>query len=550
MKKFLILLAFLAFSASLLLSQTVNEKKIVSFPQLNNVEAYSFKFDNKSGTYFYTSYDTATQKSTIYSNKGNSKPYNSVMDYTGIISDDGNYFVITSDNIDTVYTYYVIKNGEEIASYPYIDANWVLKNGMLYYMCKDKDDKYYFVMYNTADGSVNKSKAYDDITLVYFPYKPSEGEPVGTVGFTGSGEPYYIALLNNQRFVVIGTAEQKHYSDIDTYNFTLDKNGELTYFAKDKGKFYEIRGDAFVVQGTKEYKRFDYVYAPIIFDNSNTPVYIAGDSSGGDLYPQRVVVGDNEGKNYTGGLFDIRFTPSGKMAYTASNTINADNGSYESYLVIDGKESKKYSYISNLNFLPDGTPFYAAGKSKNKSVIVKGSQENPVELPEILELKILPDGEIAYIQAKYGDYEKKQKDKYIVTIGDEQFGPFDGMQNFYNADGSYILTDAAGGYAFIATKVLDYNTYKTESTIYYKDGTGKKSDYFDYVYLYKGKPVYTSSKLTDKINNIYTYKLYYGNKAVGPDYNSISNFNFDVSTGTASFTGVKGKDLYSVEVKF
>ncbi len=550
MRKSIIILAFLAVSASFLLSQTVNEKKAASFNGIQSVDAYSFYYNNKNGTYFYTYYDTTTQKSTVYSNKGNSKPYNSVNDYTGIIDENGNYYVITYNNVDTVYTYYIVKNGQEIASYSYIDVNWTEKNGVLYYVCRDNNYKSYFVEYNTADGTEKKSKAYDDIYLIYYPNPAYDDEPVGTIGFTGSGEPYYAASLNNEKFIVIGTTEQKHYADIDTYTPVLDKNGALTYFAKEKGMFYVERGDAFVVQGDKEYKKFDYVYPPLLFDNSNTPVYIAGDSSANDVYPQRVVTGNTEGKTYTGGLYDIKFTPSGKLAYTASNTVSSDNGSYLSYVVIDGKEGKKYTYINYLTFFPDGTPLYAAGKNENESVIVKGKNETGVEYPQILDLKILPDGELAYVQAKYGNYEKKQKDKYLVTIGDEEFGPFDGMQTLYNDNNSYISTDKTGGYVFIATKLLDYDAYTTESTIYYKDGTSKKSDYFDNVYLYKGKPLYTASKLVDKVNYVYTYELYYGTKAIGSGYQSIASFKFDETTGTASFIAGKGNDMYYVEVKF
>ncbi len=45
MKKTLIILVFGAFCASFLNAQTVNEKKIASFPELKTVDAYSLKFD-------------------------------------------------------------------------------------------------------------------------------------------------------------------------------------------------------------------------------------------------------------------------------------------------------------------------------------------------------------------------------------------------------------------------------------------------------------------------------------------------------------------------
>ena len=57
MKKYLVILAFLAFSASFLQAQTVNEKKIAGFPRLNSADVYSFRYDVKTETYFYSAYD-------------------------------------------------------------------------------------------------------------------------------------------------------------------------------------------------------------------------------------------------------------------------------------------------------------------------------------------------------------------------------------------------------------------------------------------------------------------------------------------------------------
>jgi hypothetical protein len=475
MKKYLVILAFLAFSTTLLQAQTVNEKKIASFPELKSVDAYSFRFDAKTETYFYSAYDTTTQKYTVYSNKGNSEQYGSIDDYSGIIDKNGNYYVTANNNVDTVYTYYILKNGMEIVSYEYIDPMWSEKDGVIYFSCKD-NGKHYFIEYNTSDGSTKKSTAYDDIFFVYYPITYYDSEPIGTIGFTPDGKTYYAASLNNERFLVIGGVEQKHYSDIDMYTFMPDKNGVLTYFAKDKGKFYEEKGNSFVVQGDKEYKKFDYVYGPLLFDNNNTPIYIAGDSAGGYIYPQRVVIGNAEGKTYTSGIYDIKVTPKGKLAYVASNVINADAGTYESYLVIDGKEGKRYRYISYVSFLPDGTPVYFGNKGENKpGVIVKGTEEMPIEYPDIYELKVLENGELSYVEVKYGNYEKKQKDKYRVVIGDKAFGPYDGMVSMYWNNGAYVLTDKDGNYAYISMKVVDAGNYTYENRLYTNTGKSRTS---------------------------------------------------------------------------
>jgi hypothetical protein len=539
---------FFAYVVSPVLAQNVNEKKIAEFPQFENVDSYWFKYDKPSGTYYYTNYDTTSKLYTIYSNRGNSEPYNFIVDYTGIIDNGGDYYVIASNNIDTVYTYYLLKNGKEVKSYGFIEPNWAEKDGILFFACKD-EGKAYFVQYNTLSGVETRSRPYDEIYFVYYPQTYSEGEPVGTVGFTNDGKPYYVASLNDEKFVVIGDLEQKHYSDVETYNLTLDKNGVPVYFAKDKGRFYEEKGNTFVVQGDKEYNKFDYLYGPVIFDNTNTPVYTAGDSSSNYIYPQKAVVGNDVHRTYTGGIYDLKFSPTGKLAYIASVTVDADKGIYDTYAVIDGIEGKKYSYINSINFLPNGEPLYAAGQKNNKAVIVKGTKEIKVKYPNVLDVKVLPDGKIAYVEAEYGNYEKKQKDKYLVVIGKEEFGPFDGMQSLVSSAGSYIITDKDGDYAFVASKMTDFDTYTYESTVYFKNSKSKQFDYFDNVHLYKGKVLYSGSKLIDPVNYTYDHKIYYGDKPIGADYNSISDFKFDEKTGSLSFIGAKDKVLYYVEVK-
>ncbi len=505
---------------------------------------------HQSGTYFFSSYDTVTQKYTLYSNKGNSKPYNSVFDYNGIIDKQGNYYVTAYNNIDTVYTYYLLKNGGEIASFDYMDASMTEKDGIIYFSCR-QNEKYQLAEYNTSDGSLKKSPAYDELYFVYYPVTYYEEEPVGQIGFTADGKPYYLAVLNNERFMVVGGAEQKHYSDIDMYNFAVDKNGALVYFAKDKGNFYVEKGNTFLVQGDKEYKKFDYLYGPIVIDNNNTPIYIGGDSAGGYIYPQRIVTGNTEGKTYTSGVSDIRFTPKGKLAYIASNVVNSDKGIYESYLVIDGKESKHYRWINYLSFLADDTPVFFGNRGDNKpGVIVKGTEETETEYPDLYELKVLDNGEFSYVEVKYGNYEKKQKDRYRVVIGDEEFGPYDGMQSMYWNNGAYILTDKYGNYAFITMKLTDAVNYTYENRLYTNTAKSRTSEYFDNVYLFKGKALFTTSRLIDKINYVYDYSLYYGDKQIGSVYNSVNDFKLDEKSGTATFKASKGKDLYLVEVKF
>ncbi|MGH2575842.1 MAG: hypothetical protein ACRDFC_09110 [Ignavibacteria bacterium] len=533
-------------------SQTVSEKLIVNFSDKENVAAYAFKYDNLSGTYLYTPYDTVSKKHSIISNKGNSGDYDYLSYYSPIFDSEGNYYVIVSNTItDTTFQYFFLKNGQELLSFSYIDDSWIEKNGTIYFRAK-KGDVDYLIAYNTLDGSFNQSKPYDEIILVYYPEQFFEGEPIGQLGFTKDGKPYYLAELDEERFLVIDGVEQKHYSDIDQYNVVVDKQGVLTYFAKGSGKFYEESGNSFVVQGEKEYKKYDYLYGPLLIDKANNPVYIGADSSDYG-FPQRVVIGDKEEKTYNNAIFNLKLTPSGKAAYIASNlkpgSIRNREQSSESFLVLGGKEGKKYKNIGLLHFTADDEPVMAVSKRKNRFIVVKGKEEKDAEYEYIFDLKVLPDGRPMYVGINYGNYEKKIKDKYFANIGDDDFGPYDEMQILNYNTGSYILTDNAGNYAYIASKIINFESYTITQTLHTNKGKSSAFNFIDYVNLYKGKVIYAASKLTDPEEKTYKYQLYYGTKPLGSEYDSIIDYKFNESSGTITFISLKGKEFYRVEMK-
>jgi hypothetical protein len=136
------------------------------------------------------------------------------------------------------------------------------------------------------------------------------------------------------------------------------------------------------------------------------------------------------------------------------------------------------------------------------------------------------------------------------VIGDERFGPYDGVINMYWNNGAYIISDKDGNYAYITMKLIDAESYNFENRLYTNTGKTQKADYYDNVFLLKGKVLYTTSKLTDNVNYVYEYRIYYGSKKIGSVYNSINDFKLDEKSGTATFKAVKGKELYYVEIKF
>ncbi len=550
MKKLYFVLFTLFILAPVLRSQTVNEKPIVKFSEHETVDPYSFRYDAASGTYIYAPYDTVTKTSTIFSNKGNSAAYGSVNSYSAIFDKDGNYYAGAYNNFtDTTFVYFFLKNGQSVASFNWIDDGWVERDGVIYFSAKDKDMSY-FVSYKISDGTVSKSKAYDDIKLVYFKEVPSEGEPVREVGFTKDGKTYYMAESNDEKFIVIGGDEQKHYSDIDPYYTTTDVNGALTHIAKGNGKFYETKGDAFVVQGSMEYKKFDYIYGPILFDKNNNPVYIAADSTVGSENPQRVMVGNVQGKTYSSGIYGITFTPSGKPAYVGS--MFEKKNKTRSMVAIDEKEGKKYSAVYSLSFGPNDEPIFAASKDGKNYFLVAGKTEYDNEYEGILDPKVLPDGKLYYIGINYGNWEKKIRDKYFVHIGENTFGPYDGLQTLDYRTGSYILADKSGAYAYVVSNTKKFDPYTSTQNVLTNRGKSGEFDYFENVNLYNGNIIFTTSTLADAGGYTYKNKIYYwtkdGVKQLGTDYDAVMDYNFNPN-GTVTFSTFKNQAYWWVEIK-
>lgn len=550
--KILIIFLFAVFSFQSIFSQTFTEKKLAEIPGTGKLDLYSFKSDPKTGAYVYGQFDTIANKFTILTGKGNSSQYDYFVNTQSLFDDNGNCYSIVYNNLtDTTFTYYLLKNAESVASFDYINESWIQRDGILYFSCKEKD-KYCIASYNMNDGKLTRGKQYDEIIPCYIKNTgeyEGEGEPTGELAFTNDGKLYYIAGSGDEKFLVIGDAEQKHYSDIEMFTFTQDKNGVFTYIARDKGKFYETPGNTFVVQGDKEYKRYPYVYGPIIFDANNTPIYIAADSLSFQN-PQRLVIGDKEEKLYSGGISDIKFTPAGKLAYIASNIKISGDTTYEYYVVTDGKEGKKYSNIYLLSFLPGDEPLYTAYKGDNECFIIRGKSQQEYDYPSIMTLKALPSGKTFFVGVIYGDYNRKIKDKYFVHIGEEQYGPYEGITVSDYVNGEYLRSDNAGNFAFISQKLKSWKDYTYSYRVISNNGENDEHEFIENLVLYNGKPLYTASDDFNSETGKSKYKVYYDNKSVGSTYDGLSDFKFDSSTGTANFYTIKKNAFYLVEMKF
>jgi hypothetical protein len=531
-------------------AQTINQKLITGIPNTNGqVDAYSLKYDAATGGWAYAAYDTTTTKFTIITPKGTSKPFNYAMTYNAMFDAEGNSYIIGSENItDTVYRYSVLKNSDVIAEYDYVIDGWVIKDNVIYYAASE-GGKSFMVMYDTRSGQFTKGKAYDEIRLAYTPDGYSEGEPMGYVGFTKSGSVYYIARENNESFLVIGDTEQKHYSDITWYDLKFNSGDVPCYIARSQGKFYEERGNTFVVLGDKEYKQFDWVYGPLSFDNSGTPIYVGQDSAGEYKYSSTLMHGETAVEKASGSIYNYGYNESGKFYYIISEESTTPTGEYvyAATLVIDGKKSKKYSSINYPVFNKKGDVLFSASDKSNKYFVVLNGEVISDKYDYISEAKFMPDGTIGYVGVKYGNYDKNIADKSYVVVDGEVSGPYNAINTADWKTNQLILTNG-NNYSYLAGELTDKLNYTYKYTVVTNKGESKAFDNISDLKYVNNKLVYFAGNTVKKDLYIYDYSLYVNNKKLGDTYSAYTDVIVK-NDGTMTFIASKGNDMYYVEAK-
>jgi len=531
--------------------QKITEKLISRIDTKNSVSAYSFTYDNKSGGWSYDDYDTSAKTSVLLTAQGKSIPFSgTVSSYSSVFDASGNVYTTAYNLVnDSVYTYFLLKNTDVIGTYGFISDVWIAKDGNLYFYIKDSTERSYFAVMDLSTGSVSLTKPYQEVFFVYTAPGQGDEEPIMYPGFTSDGKVYYGAMLDSMKFLVIGGVEQKHYREIDDYNCIIDKNGSPTYVANDSPSWSDsTHTTAYVVQGTNEYKKFDYVNGPIIFDKNNNPIYVGGESApDGSSTTLYLMQGNTQiGKKYNGNITNVQFTPSGKLAFVGGSTPT--NGEYAEMVVVDGKEGKRYNSITDLSFLPGDEPLYTA-TVKDKQVIVKGDEKVSSSFSSILSKKLLPDGDLCYVGADWGDYDKGISDKYYIHIGDDSYGPYDMLSVTGNNGEDYVAVDDKGNYAFVVSKLVDKKNYVYSYSVYTNERQSASFDAVDNVMLCGGKTVFMGYKYTDRKNYIQKNKLYIDMKEVSADYDGTTNVVYDKAMNTLSFIGVRGNEVYQVEVK-
>ncbi|MCU0372379.1 MAG: hypothetical protein MUE56_03960 [Ignavibacteria bacterium] len=533
-------------------AQDINEKKILEVKNAQPYFIYDLKYNTQNGSYTYVSYDTTNQKSKIISNKGNSGFYDYVSSLDVVFDKPGNYYAIAYNSLGEKegvyrYKYFLLKNGKEIGTFDNVLFPISEKNNAMYFIANE-GGKDFRVKYDFQSGNFDNGQKYDTIYLSYISKElvHYEGEPQHELGFTKSGEDFYVASNNGKHFVVVGGKEMKHVDEIVYHESYEDNEGNICYIAK------EIKGEEdsyYVVQGEKEYKKFMFATGPLMFDRDNLPVYSVSDIN--EDYPSEQYLAkgsDAYSKKYGRSVWLLDKSPDGGIVYTGSDTL-AD-GSYVTELVVDGKPAGTGSSIWGVVFKPDGTPVFTAEGPDNTQNVVSGGKVVSKNYSSVLNLNVSKNGKIYFTGVKWGDYDKNEPNLTWFVFDGREYGPFENIM-FSEIMPELLVVNDKEEPAYIATKMMQ-DEMKNQIIKNYVIGKGWKSGLCDYISdltAVKNDFYYlTVNYGTDEMNSG-TSQVYKNGKKIGDEYDAIKDFKIDKEKKKLSFTGSRGNTAYYCEME-
>jgi len=536
MKKLLVL--FLLLISTSLFAQKITEKKIVT-GTFDDENSYWFSYDENSEAYAGVIYDSVSNQYYILSNKGKSVSHSSFYITNLLFDSDGNYYVVAEDHNDTVTggssKNYFVRNGKDLRSFDYINENMVSDGRYIYFLASDSAGDC-MMKYDTRNEQLEAGKKYEYITLCYSP-EHAYREIVYTPGLTKNNKVYYEASKSGEEFLVIGDDEQKHYQSIDANSVTTDLKGNLCYIATkaENDVTYSL-----VVQGSKEYDKCFNARGPVVFNDNNVPVYAASDKYDENYMAHNIFTGNEKGKFYAADLNNVTISPSGKIAFIATETVN--DTEYTSYVVCDGKEGKRYENVYYLLFTTDEKPVYAATKD-SKTFVVIGSEEQKDSYSNITELLISPGGQIYYVGENDLMKDSMEYSENYFHINGKVFGPYNYITYSFEEIPNLLFFDDKDNYAYLASD----DAISNDDSVFYKLYTNKwQSDsytFIDFVNFYEGNTYYTTYRYNPDLSNVYKNKT----KLTG-DYQAINNYKFKADDGEISFVGLKNHTYYYVKI--
>lgn len=598
MKRSLLLLLIIIFTGKAF-TQSIEEKEIFELKFKGNAELYSYKYDSKSGNYCYAYHMPEEKKSFIISPKGESEKYDYFMPLDIKFDSKGNYFAAAGNYLEDYGpdNNFLIINGKTVKGLQYIESFSSFINSKDEYVFVYKiNDEFYFG-YAKGDGSVRESEKYDNIKPIYkyIQGNYSEGAEDHTDAdyfyLNDTGERGFIVIKDGKAGIMFGEdITMTDHSDISESSLTLNNNGELTFIAKDGGRFYEKAGNEFVVSGSKKYKSFDFVYPPVLFDGNNEPVYTAADSIREYVQNKYAVKGEEKysidfgtsgSKTGSIDIYDInnmKLSEDGKLSYFATHDeiIYADlsqENSYDqyyakSYFVNDGKAFPlgynigKVIYDAGGNMIYSGIADiqkkeYLLMQSNGESIIITGQGNYDL----ISDYGLLDNGDYYYFGQKLANAETGEKGFVKYCTGTNTAGEFYNVSYQYYENGAVMIQFSPDGNNYVICANEEKGNGEYISNIVTKNGKMKFPDntltgkgmflnILNVLYTKDSRLFYTGITEMDTTDYTNTEEIFTDDKSLGKYYNLVQNLKYNKSTNTISFLASRKNKIYSVSVKF
>lgn len=598
MNKIFLLFLFVILSGNIF-SQTIDEKEIFNLEYKGNAELYNFILDDVSGNYCYAYLMPDEKKTFIISPKGKSEKYDFIMTFDTKFDSKGNYFAV-SGNYESDYgidNYFLIINGKTFKGLEYIESSGSFINKKNEYVFIFKIKEYYYVGYAKADGSFRQSEKFDQVKPIYKYFqgrgKEGDNEQIGDDYFykNAKDERGFIVIQNGKAGMLFGDdLNMTDHSDILETSLTLNNNNELSYIAKNGGKFYENSGNEFVVSGDKKYKSFDYVNPPLLFNKDNEPVYKSSDSTEEFLQHSYLVKGDerlqvsfdqseeNLKPVLIYEIYEIKFSENGDITYFASadEIIPATPGDataydeyyVKTYIVKNGKALLLGYNTGNVIYDKEGNIIYAGISDLNKKeyLLMQSNGESIIIIGKgdydlIADYGFMKDGELYYFGQQFSNDETGRKGSVKFYAGNDLKNDFENVSYQSYEYGAVMIqfSPVSDGYVICADEnkgpgqqscylVTDKGKMKfPENTV---SGTGKFLNILNIIYTGNDKIFYTGITELDTTDYSYTEEIFTDEISLGKNYRQVQKIKYNRSDNTINFLGSRRNKIYSVSVRF
>ena len=568
-------------------SQEIQETKISDFTVPGNVDVYDFKMEPKMRNYCYVVWTNDRTASEIHSRNTVSQSFSYVISDQIKFFSNSKYAAIGENFYDSIRkaSTTLIVEGKNILTSEYIEwtSSYINKDDVLTVIIKDAE-KYYLAKYSEDDG-LTRSEPYDELRAAYRFERGTGEEGDDYVHeeeyiLDKNGDRIYTAVRNNKAYLIIGDeVKATPYTDIDNSSISFDSNGDICFIAKDNGGLYSSPKGSFVVKGSKRFKTFDYVYAPLYFDRSGSIYYVASDSVGEYEYDSYIVKNDkkldlkNKATGIVSGILNVTVSPEGNVSYLEWREVNQKNEtsdqyySSSSYFVKGGKEYflgysvRPFVYGAKGEFLYAAQPEPKASKSdiylfEND----RTKRINSASYDDIYGYGFTPDEKIYYLGMINDTSSGQYNSSVDLIINNEKVGNYGFLIYQTEGDSSRALVfSQKGDYAFVTEEKISDNQYYSVIHI-----NGKKLDFpnvategstyftgiYNMFYSVNNKLFFTATARTGESYNDNVYEVFVDNRSLGKTYNSMSRINYDRSLNEVTFLAGRGKALYDVKVKF